>query len=128
MSGLDESFAAIVAALAGHYGPPTPVGAAAGLEAFPALVAVLLARAADPHKAARGLDALADAGLLDPQALAAADVAEIADALKSGAGGNTMPARALAPIQRLARWIVERHLGMAATYADGPGTASTDTL
>src|SRR5437868_4307902 len=109
MTGLDASFAAILAALAEHYGLPAPIGAAAGLEAFPALVAVLLARAVDPRKAARGLDVLADTGLLDPTTLAGADVAEIDDALKSN--GIKVPARALALIPRLARWFVERNHG-----------------
>jgi endonuclease-3 related protein len=111
MPTLDASFAAIVAVLAEHYGAAGPVGVAAGLDPFPALVAVLLARVADPRRAARGLDALAGAGLLEPQALAEGDVAEIDDALKSG--GVTVPARGLAPIQRLARWIVEQHHGSA---------------
>jgi len=53
MPALDESFAAIEAALAGQYGPPSAVGAAAGLDPFAALVAVLLARAADLPKATR---------------------------------------------------------------------------
>jgi endonuclease-3 related protein len=124
MPALDESFAAIVAALAEHYAAPVPVGVAAGLDPFRALVAVLLARAADPRRAARGLDALADAGLLDPRALAEAEVAEIGDTLKLS--GVTVPARGLAPILRLARWIVEQHHGSA--DALGEGTLGTEPL
>jgi endonuclease-3 related protein len=124
MPTLDGSLAAIVAALAEHYGVPAPVGVAAGLDPFPALVSVLLARAADPARAARGLEALADAGMLETRALAGADVAEIGDALKSG--GVTVPARALSPILRLARWIVERHQGSADAIVEG--TLATESL
>jgi endonuclease-3 related protein len=124
MPTLDASLAAIVAALAGRYGAPTDMGAAAGLEPFPAMVSVLLARATDPSRAARGLDALADAGLLDPQALAECDVAEITDALKTA--GVKAPARGLAPLQRLARWMVEKPRDLA--EAIGPDTVATESL
>ena len=125
MPSLGASHAAIVAALAKHYGPPAPTGVAAGLDSFPALVTVLLGRALDPRKAARGCVALADAGLLDPRALAEADAAEIADALKSS--GVAVPARALAPIQRLARWFVERDLDPG-TGADSLDSIATESL
>ncbi len=109
MPSFGASYAAIATALAEHYGAPAPMGIAAGLEPFPALVTVLLARATDPLKAARGCDALADAGLLDPRSLAECDRAELDDALKSS--GIRVPARALAPIQRVARWFLERDRG-----------------
>jgi endonuclease-3 related protein len=104
----DGSLAAIVAALAEHYGLPAEAGAGFERAPFPALVTVLLARATHPDKAVRGRLALADAGLLDPQALAEADPAEVSEALKTS--GITVSPRVLAPIQRLARWIVERGL------------------
>src|SRR5262249_9063568 len=106
MSTWDASLDAIVAALAEHYGLPVQTVAGLELEPFAALVTVLLAGATHPSKAARGCVALADAGLLEPQALAEADPAEVSDALKSN--GITLSPRALAPIQRLAQWIVER--------------------
>jgi endonuclease-3 related protein len=124
MPTLDASLAAIVAALTEHYGIPAPVGIAAGLDPFPALISILLARAADPGRSARGLDTLAEAGLLEPRALAESDVAEIDDALKSG--GVTVPARGLAPLPRLARWIVEQHHGSADEI--GQGTLATESL
>lgn len=111
MPTLDESLAAIVAALARQYGSPPAVSVAAGPDPFTAMVAVLLARAADPPRATRALEALGDAGLLDPRSMAEADVAEIDDALKSN--GIRVPARGLAPIHRLARWMVEQHPGSA---------------
>ncbi len=125
MPSLGASLAAIVAALAQHYGPPAPTGVAAGLDPFPALVTVLLGRALDPRKAARGCAALADAGLLDPRVLAEADRAEIDDALKSS--GVTVPPRALAPVQRLARWFVERHPGPD-NGADSLDSVATESL
>ena len=124
MPTFDDSFAAIVAALAERYGMPAPVGIASGLDPFRAMVAVLLARAADPLRASRGLDVLADAGLLEPQTLAEADIAEIDDALKSG--GVTVPARGLASVHRLARWLVERQHGSA--DAIGEGEIATEAL
>lgn len=122
MPSLGASHAAIVAALAKHYGVPAPTGVAAGLEPFAALVTVLLGRATDPRKGGRGRDVLADSGLLDPRVLAEADRAEIDDALRSN--GITVPARALAPIQRLARWFVEGHLGAGAESLDSVATES----
>jgi hypothetical protein len=77
----DASLGAVVAALAEHYGLPAQMGTGGELEPFAALVTVLLARATNPRKAERCRQALADAGLLDPQALAEADPAEVRDAL-----------------------------------------------
>src|SRR4051812_43471879 len=99
MPTLDESMAGIVDALDEHYGRPVAVGVAAGLDPFAALIAVLLARATDPPRVTKALDALTEAGLLEPHALAEADLAEIDDLLKSS--GVTLPARGLAPIPRL---------------------------
>jgi endonuclease-3 related protein len=101
----DASLAAIMAALDEDYGQPAPGGCAAGLDPLPAMVNVLLERAVNPSKAARARDTLADAGLLDPEALAEADLAELEDVLKSN--GVTVPLRALAPLQRIAQWIAE---------------------
>src|SRR5437588_408408 len=75
-------------------------------------------------KAERGRVALADAGLLEARALAEADHAEIADALKSG--GIKVPARWIAPIVRLARWLVERH--SAPADAEGLDAVATESL
>jgi endonuclease-3 related protein len=116
------SFAAIVTALAEHYGVPGSQGVAAGLDAFPAIVTVLLARATDPHKAARALDALADAGLLDPGVLSAADHTETDATLKSA--GITVPARALGSLRRLARWFAQRQPGDGAGSLDLVATES----
>jgi endonuclease-3 related protein len=120
MPTFDESFAEILDALAGEYARPE----APELAPFPALVATLLERAAEPRKVSRALLALDDAGLLDPQALAEADPAEVSDALKTS--GLTFPARALGPLRRLARWLVERHHG--SVDALRAGAVPTDQL
>jgi endonuclease-3 related protein len=120
MPSFSASHGAILAALARHYGAPAPLGVAAGLDPFPALMTVLLGRTTDSRKAAAAWAALVDAGLSEPHALAGADRAEIADALKSS--GITVPARALAPIQRLAQWFVARSLG------PGRGAESLDSV
>jgi endonuclease-3 related protein len=123
MPAWGESLAAIVAALADHYGIP----AAARLEPFPALVTVLLARASSPAKTERGCAALADAGLLDLDAVAEADSAELRDAIKSS--GITVAPRALVPVQRLARWLVERFPGCGdRDLADRLGSLDTESL
>ena len=125
MPGFGASFDEVWAALAKHYGLPAPVGPAAGLDPLPALVTVLLARATDPRKAARARDALADAGLLDAKALAEVEHAEIDDALKSS--GITVPARVLAPISRLARWILEHDRDLAGSGTDAGSLAEVAT-
>ena len=70
MPTFDASISEIVAALTEHYGPAAPVDVAAGRDPFSSLVAVLIGRVVEPAKAVRALDALADAGLLDPRTLA----------------------------------------------------------
>jgi endonuclease-3 related protein len=124
MPRLDESFATIMAALAAHCGPLPPMGGAAGLEPFPALVSLLLSQTIGPQKAPRALAALDGAGLLDPHELAGADLAEIADVLRaSGVGG---PPRRLAPLQRLARWFAGRAQG--ATDSEALARIATESL
>src|SRR3954447_4600416 len=117
MPTLDESVAAIVAALAERYPAPKDVGIAAGGGPLRALVEVLLGRAVESRRAGKALDALADAGLLEPRALADAALGEGGDTLRSA--GVDVPARGLAPIPRVARWIVERHHGSADVLVEG---------
>jgi endonuclease-3 related protein len=121
------SLDAIVAALTEHYGLPAQASASREHDPFAALVSVLLARATSPEKAVRGGVALADAGLLDPQGLTEADPTEVQDALKSN--GITLAPRALAPIQRLARWIVGHRLGRrGGDVAESLGDLDTESL
>src|SRR5947209_18641759 len=104
MPTLDESAPEIREALAGHYGDPTTVPATEGR--FAAILAAVLARAIAPGKVRRVLEALRDAGLLEPEAMAEADGFEVAETLKQR--GVSVSARSLGPLMRLARWVVER--------------------
>jgi endonuclease-3 related protein len=123
----DASMAAVVGALADHYGLPAHVSSVVECEPFPALVTVLLARATFRSKAMRVRQALAEAGLLDPRALAAAESAEVRDALKSH--GIAVSPHALAPLQRLARWVVERGLShRGRDLAEGLSALDTESL
>jgi len=105
MPTFDESMAAIELALGERYGHGRPNSINEGEDSFRAAVTVLLERAVDVKKAAKGINALADAGLLDPRALAESDPAEVVDTLK-GAGISLAPARLVGPLRRLAAWIV----------------------
>jgi endonuclease III related protein len=122
MPALDESFAAIEAALAERYGRPPAI--AEGRDPFEAVVAVVLDRALEARKLAPALDALRDAGLLDPRAMAEADATELVATLRDA--GVSAPARALGPLLRLARWVVDRFEGDPDALTDE--TASTSSL
>jgi endonuclease III related protein len=124
MSSLDDALPAIREALTGRYGRPEPF--VAGEDAFAALVAVALERAFDPAKQARAVDALRDAGLLDPQALAESDSTEAAEALRSA--GLKVREKALAPLRRVARWLVELHHGDADVLAGSDSAVPTEQL
>jgi endonuclease-3 related protein len=105
MPTFDESFPAIELALGERYGRPESVADGA-VESFAAAVAVILERTVAAKKVAKGIGALADAGLLEPQAMAESDPAEIVDVLKTF--GVSAPARVVGPIRRLAAWLVSR--------------------
>lgn len=117
MPSLTDALDAITAALTARYGRPDPF--APGRDAFESLTAALLDRGLglDPPRRARAVEALRDAGLLDPQALAEADPAETGEALRSA--GLKVQDRALVPLKRLARWLVELRHGDAEPLA-GP--------
>ena len=108
MPTFDESFSTIELALGARFGRPDSV-AEGSADSFAAAVAVILGQSIDAKKVAKGLSALAEAGLLEPQALAEADPAEIVDTLK--AFGVSTPARALGPVRRMAAWAVSRQEG-----------------
>jgi endonuclease-3 related protein len=129
MPAWGASSAAIVAALAEFYGTGTAAstGPTTRLDPLAALVTVLLSRAADPRKAEQGCAALAEAGLLESGALAEADIAELGDTLR--ASGVRVAPRVLAPIQRVARWLVKHHADRAAeTVDEGCDGTATETL
>lgn len=101
-----ESAPEILQALADHYGRPSAHPA----EAVGSLGAVLsahLARSLDARKVDAAIDALREANLLTPEALAEADVAEVVGLL--GSAGVKVTPKLVAPLPRLARWFVEVH-------------------
>ena len=109
MPTLDESYPTIVAALDERYGSPEPIRD--DLDPFEAMVAAVLARSVEPRKVDAALVVLRDAGLLEPEPLAEADENEIGDLFREGR--VPLSARAIAPIRRLARLLVDRHGGSA---------------
>ena len=115
MPTLDESAPGVLAALAAHYGRP-PADLPTGTARFEPIVAALLARSVDARKAATATEALRDAGLLEPGALAEADPQTVAGILKA-AGVPSTP-KALGPLVRMARWIAERHQGAVDSLTD----------
>jgi endonuclease-3 related protein len=121
MPSFGASFPDLLRALDDRYGRlPTP---GAELDLFEAVVAVVLDRLTDPKKGLAARSALREEGLLDPQALAEADPSEVVETLRSA--GVKLPTRSLAPLWKLARWVVE-HKESLDDLADpdhGPSTA-----
>ena len=122
MPSLNAAFPSMSDALAGHYGRPS--SPTAGLPPFEATLATVLDRTVKTRKRDSVLLALREEGLLDPQSLAEADPLEIEDALRSQ--GVALPRAALAPLRRLARWLVDLHHGSAAEIA-GPSSQVSPT-
>jgi endonuclease-3 related protein len=107
MPSLDQAFSTVCDALVEHFGPPE--ADFEGLAPFEAVIAVLLDHelgGARWHSALLALDA---SGLLTPHRMANAEVPEISDALREH--GVTASAGSLAPLKRLARWLVDHHGG-----------------
>lgn len=124
MPSLDDSLPAIREALTGRYGRPEPFAPAD--DVFAEIVLALLDRVFDAPKRARALEALRDAGLLEPQALAESDPDEVAEALRSA--GLKAQEKATAPLRRVARWLVERHHGVVDDLVGPAGPVATGQL
>lgn len=105
MPTFDDSYPAIEVALGDRFGRAEPVTERTA-DSFAAALAVVLGQSLDAKKVAKGLGALAEAGLLEPQALAEADPVEIVDTLK--VGGVSITGRLLGPLRRLAAWACAR--------------------
>jgi endonuclease-3 related protein len=105
MPSLDASFPGLITALTEHYGRIEEVRA--GFDAFEAMVATVLNGVTDLKKSASARAAWREDGLLEPIALAEADLAELTESLR--AAGVAIPEKSLAPIRKLARWVVDRH-------------------
>jgi endonuclease-3 related protein len=106
MPNLDDLFSTGCSALAEHFGQPA--ANFEGLSPFQAIVAVILDREVGARWSA-ALEGLEEAGLLSPERLADTDILEICDALREK-GIPAMP-QDVAPLQHLARWLVEHHGG-----------------
>jgi endonuclease-3 related protein len=125
MPTLGDSYPAIVAALEERYGSPGPNWD--DLEPFEAMVAAVLDRSVESRKADAALAVLRDAGLLEPGSMADVDENEIGDLFRDGK--VPLPSRAVAPIRRLARLLVDHHDGSAESMRQGrQGSPSTDSL
>lgn len=114
MPTFDDSFPAIIVALAERYGGDLGPGDLG--DPFASLIAVLLGRSLDHRKCLRARDALRDAGLLEPRALAEAESVEVGEAFRSS--GLAVPSRVLSSLRKLARWIVDDHQGSADRLQD----------
>ena len=141
MPRLDECRASILDRLLDRYGPlPLPGGGPVDASGrFVSIVRAGLARVADPRVASAALDALRDASLLEAPALAAADPAELDDLFR--VSKVRLSARAIRPLQRVARWVAEHELDaeQAASWSteslreewrrlNGVGPATADSL
>lgn len=123
MPPLDESFQGIANALAERYGTP---GLPARDDApFRAMLETLLARSTDARKVAKALDRLGDEGLIEAHALALADAVELCEILREC--GIASPPKSAAALQRVARWLVDRHGGSLDALSDAHATP-TDQL
>ena len=107
MPTLDDAFPTVRDALAERFGGT--VSYFEGLDPFEAMVAVLLDREIGGARVRAALEGLEEAGLLTPLALARADVLEIRNALFEK--GISARARSVAPLVRLAVWLMDHHEG-----------------
>ena len=117
MPRLGESRLALLESLAGRYGPLSPPGG--GLASvdgakgpFEAIVAVALGLLAEPRSSSAAFQALRDAGLIEPEALANTDPLELDDVFRQA--GVRLAGKALKPLRRIARWASGRDFDAAA--------------
>ena len=132
MALLDD-YPSIRDALAAHCGPGE--AAVPRDDPFAQILTVTLERSMDAPKAARVVDALRQAGLLDPKERASADPSELVEAARPA--GVEMTAKAVAPLKRLAHWATNAgDIDRAATESlreelvaiNGVGPASADEI
>ena len=138
MPRLGESRRTLLEALDRHYGPlSAPGGGTVSSSLFEAIVRVALGLVADPRVASAAFGALGDAGLIDPGALAGIDPLELLDVFQQA--GVRLAPKALKPLQRIARWAVDRDAEAIASLSteairdewrglNGVGLATADAL
>lgn len=83
---------------------------------FASAVAALLDRQLRPSSWRPIVEALKDAGLLDPEPMDRAGMPEIQEAIRGKA--PAISPRSLSPVKQLARWLVDRHQGRAEILAE----------
>ena len=123
MHSLRDSYPDARAALAGRYGNPPPSEIVSPDDRFAAILGAWLGRSLDSRKVARAMDALLDADLIEPEALAAADPSEIVEALRE-AGAKLTP-KAVASLSKLANWAADRGVD---SLEDAPTESLRDEL
>ncbi len=107
MPTLDDALATVCESVALHSGRGSELFERQ--DPFEAMAGVLLSRELGASRTAAALSALEDGGFLSPERLARADVLEVRETLL-GKGIAASPF-VIAPLQHLARWIVEHHDG-----------------
>ena len=108
MPRLDEARTSLLEALAERYGSMTWPGVSgrhSETPPFEAIAKVVLGRAAELRVATAALDALREAGLLEPRTLAGVDPLGIDDLFRQSR--IRLAARAIKPLQRIARWAID---------------------
>ena len=110
MPTLEEAFPTVSEALVEQFGrSKEPAEGQGQHDPFEGMIAVLLDRELGGSGSAAALQSLAAGGLLAPENLARADVAEIRDALLED--GVSASPFLITPMKQLAQWIVEHHAG-----------------
>lgn len=105
-----------VADAMGHAGPSSTATSYDAHDPFAAILQVVLHGPNSLASRSTALDALDEAGLLEPEALAEADGMEVEAVLPQSTPGG--PAKAAAQLRRVARWVVDRHHGSAHELRD----------
>ncbi len=121
MPSLGDSRLALLETLAERFGSLNPPGGGSKDQPFEAIAAVAIGLVADYRVAGSALEALRDAGLLEPGALAAANPLELDDLFQQGR--VRLAAKALLPLQKIARWVSERDFS-----AEAVARLSTEAL
>jgi endonuclease-3 related protein len=104
MPSLGDAYPRVVQALADHYGQRKPAETA--LSPLAAVLAAGITAGGEKAEAARYLEALDRAGLLQAEALAAVEPTELVDTLRDQ--GVALPARSAVMLKRLAGWFASR--------------------
>lgn len=128
MPNLTDAIPVILAAIEGPEEAPPNAGT------FESVAAAYLAQWGEERAVAQAIDALRDAGWLEPEALAAADEAAVADAWREAGSRGLL--KLIPALQRLARWAAESLRDGASTESlrgglraiKGIGAASADAI